>query len=291
MKLYNILSPVLAVLVLLSGTAQAQYNKPPIPEEQVATGQPEIIREIGIDQKLDNQVPMDVEFTDEYGNTVTLADYAGERPIILSLVYYGCPMLCGQVLNGLTGSLRMLKDVPMLPGKDFEVVALSFDPSEGPELAMQKKTNYVKELGVEGAEEHWHWLTGEEENIRKVTDAVGFRYAWDEKLEQFAHASAIFILTPDGKVSRYFFGIEYSPKDMRLGLSEASAGKIGGPVAKLLLYCFQYDPTQGRYSMAILNLVKIGGLITILALGSFMFLMLRREFKTDKTDNKQVKGS
>lgn len=288
MKLYNILSPVLAVLIISSGTAQAQYNKPPIPEEQVATGQPEIIREIGIDQKLDNQVPMDVEFTDEYGKTVTLADYAGDRPIILSLVYYGCPMLCGQVLNGLTGSLRMLKDVPMLPGKDYEVVVLSFDPTEEPELALAKKTNYVKELGVEGANEHWHWLTGEEENIRKVTDAVGFRYAWDDKLEQYAHASAIFILTPDGKVSRYFFGIEYSPKDMRLGLSEASAGKIGGPVAKLLLYCFQYDPTQGRYSMAILNLVKIGGLITILALGSFMFLMLRREFKTD---NKQVKGS
>ena len=179
----------------------------------------------------------------------------------------------------------MLKDVPMLPGKDFEVVTLSFDPSETPDLALKKKKNYIKDYDQAGAEEHWHWLTGKEENIKKVTDAVGFRYAWDEKQQQFAHASVIFILTPGGKVSRYFFGIEYSPKDMRLGLTEASDGKIGGPVEKILLYCFHYDATLGKYSAYVLGLIKVGGVLTLLALGSFMFIMLRRDSKPAKPEN------
>lgn len=281
MMLYKNLSTALVVSILLAGgTAQAQYRPPAAPAgERQSTEQPGILREIGIDQKLDNQVPMDVEFTDEHGNKVTLADYGGERPIVLSLVYYGCPSLCGQVLQGLTRSLKMLKDVPMLPGQHFEVVTLSFDPSEGPELAMEKKKTFVKEFNQPGAEDHWHWLTGSEENIKKVADAVGFRYAWDEKQEEYAHASAIFLLTPDGKVSRYFFGIEYSPKDMRLGLAEASSGKIGGPVEKVLLWCFHYDPTLGKYSMMVMRLVQVGGILTLLGLGTFMFLMLRKDFK------------
>lgn len=276
----------MALSLLLCSPSQAQYRPPPNPGERESTEQPKIFREIGVDQKLDNQVPMDLEFTDEHGKKVTLGDYAGERPIILNLVYYGCPMLCGQVLNGLTRSLKMLKDVPMLPGKDFEIVTLSFDPREKPDLALDKKNTYVKEYDQPGAAEHWHWLTGNEENIRKVTDAVGFRYAWDEKQQQFAHASVVFLLTPDGKVSRYFFGIEYSPKDLRLGLTEASDGKIGGPVEKILLLCYHYDATLGKYSMLVMRLIQVGGLITLFGISSFMFIMLRRDYRVGhKTNN------
>lgn len=290
MMLYKSLSAALAISIFaMGGPAQGQYRPPPAPSERQSTEQPQVLKEIGIDQKLDNQVPLDVEFKDEHGKTVTLADYAGDKPIVLSLVYYGCPMLCGQVLNGLTRSLKMLKDVPMLPGKDFEVVTFSFDPEETPELALEKKTNYVKEFNQPGAEKHWHWLTGSEENIKKVADAVGFRYTWDEKQQQYAHASAVFILTPDGKVSRYFFGIEYSPKDMRLGLTEASNGKIGGPVEKVLLFCFHYDPTVGKYSMMVMRLIQVGGIITLLGLGTFMFFMLRRDYKT--THNAETTNS
>lgn len=274
----------LAVVIGLATPLEAQYQPPPAPTVRQAAAQPTILKEIGIDQKLDNQVPLDLEFKDEHGNTVTLGDYTGDRPIVLSLVYYGCPMLCGQVLNGLTRSLKMLQDVPMVPGKDFEVVTLSFDPEEKPPLALEKKKNFVAQLDQAGAEKHWHWLTGSEENIKKVTDAVGFRYAWDEKQQQYAHASAIFLLTPDGKVSRYFFGIEYSPKDMRLGLTEASNGKIGGPVENILLYCYHYDATLGKYSMMVMRLIQVGGLLTLLALGSFMFVMLRRDFKAKKPE-------
>lgn len=279
MMLYKKVSPLVALMLVLVGMSQAQYQPPPNPGERQATKAPGILKEIGVDQKLDNQVPMDLEFTDEHGKKVTLGDYAGERPIVLSLVYYGCPMLCGQVLNGLTRSLKMLKDVPMVAGKDFEVVTLSFDPREKPKLALEKKKNYLKDYDQPGAAEHWHWLTGEEENIKKLTDAVGFRYAWDEKQEQFAHASVIFLLTPEGKVSRYFFGIEYSPKDMRLGLTEASDGRIGGPVEKILLLCYHYDATLGKYSMLVMRLIQVGGVITLLVLGSFMFIMLRREHR------------
>ncbi len=280
MMLYKKVFPVMAAMLVMIAPLQAQYRPPAMEGERQSPEPPGILKEIGVDQKLDNQVPLDVEFTDEHGKKVTLQDYAGERPIVLSLVYYGCPKLCGEVLNGLTRSLRMLKDIPMVPGKDFEVVTLSFDPTETPELAMEKKKNYIKEYEQPGAEDHWHWLTGKEENIRKVTDAVGFRYAWDEKQEQYAHASAIFLLTPDGKVSRYFFGIAYSPKDMRLGLTEASNGKIGGPVEKIMLLCYHYDATLGKYSVLVMRLIQVGGLITLLALGSFMFVMLRRDSRT-----------
>jgi len=287
MKLLKLVSPVVAALMLVVAPSQGQYRPPAFPDgERQNTEVPGILKEIGVDQRLDNQVPMDVEFIDETGKKVTLKEYsASGRPIILSLIYYGCPMLCGQVLNGLTRSLKMLKDVPMVPGKDFEVVTLSFDPSETASLAMEKKKNYIKDYDQPGAQEHWHWLTGEEENIRKITDAVGFRYAWDERQQQFAHASAIFLLTPDGKVSRYFFGIEYSPKDMRLGLTEASGGKIGGPVEKIMLLCYHYDATLGKYSMLVMRLIQIGGIITLLGLGTFMFFMLKRDYKAEPQAN------
>lgn len=279
--LFHKVALVVMSLVLLATPIPAAYDAPPSPGgERQGNQLPGILREIGIDQRLDNQVPMDVEFTDENGKKVTLADYSqAGRPIVLNLVYYGCPMLCGQVLNGLTRSLKMLKDVPMIPGKDFEVVTLSFDSRETASLAMEKKLNYIKEYDQPGASEHWHWLTGAKDNIQKITDAVGFRFAWDEKQQQFAHASAIFLLTPEGKVSRYFFGIEYSPKDMRMGLTEASGGNIGGPVEKIMLLCYHYDATLGKYSVLVLRLIQVGGILTLLALGSFMFFMFRRDYK------------
>lgn len=287
MKSFVKVLPYVAVLVVLVSSAQAQYRPPANPGgERQNPEAPGILKEIGVDQKLDNQVPMDVTFRDEYNKEVTLSDYAStQRPIILNLVYFECPMLCNQVLNGLTRSLKMLKDVPMVPGKDFEVVTISFDPRETATLAMEKKKNYVKDYDQAGADKHWHWLTGTEENIKRITDAVGFRYTWDEKQEQYAHASAIFLLTPDGKVSRYFFGIEYSPKDMRMGLTEASGGKIGGPVEKIMLLCYHYDATLGKYSAMVMRMMQIGGIITLLAVGTFMFIMLRRDYKAKPKTN------
>jgi len=268
-----------------SGFATVGYN-PPLLTEKAPSVKPAITKDIRIDQKLDSQVPLDVPFLDENGSTVTLGDYAGKKPIILNLVYFGCPMLCGQVLNGLTQSLKMLKSVPMVPGDDFEVVTISFDPRETPELAKKKKASFIKELGQPGAEKHWHWLTGKEKNIRAVTDAVGFHYVWDEKFQQYVHATGIFILTPKGRVSRYFFGATYSPKDMRLGLSEASGGKIGGPAERLLLLCFHYDPTQGKYSVMVFRLIQIGGLLILAALVSFVALMLRSDSKSARRKKK-----
>lgn len=275
MKLKNTI--FLLGILSLALPAMGQYRPPELKGERQLQEPPEILRNVRIDQKLDNQVPLSVPFVDENGKTVTFKDYTDKgRPIILSLVYYGCPSLCGQILNGLTSSLRML---PMEPGKDFEVVTLSFDPTETPELAAEKKANYLKVYRKPEAAGHWHWLTGEEENIKKITNAVGFHYEWDEKSKEYAHASAVFLLTPDGKVSRYFFGAEYSPKDMRLGLTEASDGKIGGPVEKFMLLCYHYDATLGKYSATVMTLIKIGGIITLLSLGAFMFFMFRQDMK------------
>lgn len=277
----------ISLLLLVPSRGSAQYRPPEYPSERPNTEQPEILKEVRIDQKLDNQVPLDVEFRNENNEKVTLADYAGDRPIILNLVYFECPMLCNQILNGLTRSLRMLKEVPMVPGKDFEIVTISFDPRETPELAAEKKKNYLEQYDQPGAEDHWHWLTGDEENIKKITDAVGFHYTWDDKIEEYAHASAIFILTPDGKVSRYFFGIQYDTKTMRLGLTEASGGKIGGPVEKLMLFCYHYDPTTGKYGLLVQRMIKIGGIIILIALGTFMFFM----FRQDRNNAKDVKNT
>jgi protein SCO1/2 len=235
---------------------------------------PAPLRRVGIDQRLNNQVPLDLVFTDENGQAVRLGQYFGQKPVILSLVYYDCPMLCTQVLNGLTGSLKALKfDV----GREFEVVTVSFDPRERPELARQKKDGYMARYGREGAGAGWHFLTGSEASITALTEAVGFRFAWDEETKQFAHASGIMILTPEGKVSRYFYGIEYAPKDVRLGLVEASNNKIGTPVDQILLYCFHYDPQTGKYGFVIMNAIRILGFATFFGLALLIFVLKRRE--------------
>jgi protein SCO1/2 len=232
---------------------------------------------VSIEQKLNAQVPLDLSFRDEFGQTVKLSDYfVPGRPVILALVYYDCPMLCTEVLNGLATSLRILK---FDPGKEYEVLSVSFDPKEKPELALAKKTAYLRRLGRSGAQNGWHFLTGDEPSIKALTEAVGFHYAWDPRMQQYAHATSIEILTPQGKIAQYYYGIEYSPKDLRLGLVEASQNKIGTVVDQLLLFCYHYDPRTGRYGAIVTRILRIAGAATILILGSFLLLMFRRERK------------
>ncbi len=243
----------------------------------VCSGQPldlKMLDRIGIDQNLDEQIPLDLSFFDAEGNEVTLGDYLGERPALLTLVYYECPMLCTQVLNGLTRSQRVLSfDV----GKEFDIITVSIDPGETPALAAAKKSEYVKRYGRVSAQHGWHFLTGRQEQIDRLTEAVGFRYQYDPETDLYIHASGIMLLTPEGKLARYFYGIKYAPKDVRLGLVEASQGKIGSAVDQLLLLCYQYDPATGKYGLVIMNSVRIAGGLTVVAMASFIVLMLRRE--------------
>ncbi len=233
-----------------------------------------ILQRVGIDQKLNNQVPLDLTFRDESGRSVPLRSFFGQHPVILTLVYYQCPMLCTQVLNGLVSSMLPLK---LDPGKDFEIVTVSFDPSETPQMAAEKKALYVRRYGRPGAAKAWHFLTGDQANIKALAGAVGFRYEYDPKIKQFAHVSAITLLTPDGRVSRYYYGIEYTPRDLRLGLVESSKGQIGNVVDQVILYCYHYDPTTGKYGAVVINMLRLGAILTMLILGSFMVIMFRRD--------------
>ena len=258
----RILWSALALLFMSCATAPAQPALPPS------------LRGVGFDQRLDEQVPLDLAFRDEAGRSVRLGDYFGERPVILVLAWFRCPMLCTEVLNGL---VRALLDIPLSPGKDFTILTVSFDPRETPELAAAKKQTYIERLGRPGAEEGWHFLTGDEEPIRRLTAAVGFRYRYDERNDQYAHASGILVLTPAGKVSRYFYDIRYSPRDLRLGLVEASANRIGSAVDQVLLFCFHYDPAEGKYGLAIMNFIRLGGVLTLLAIGTLVAFLWRQE--------------
>jgi protein SCO1/2 len=238
------------------------------------SGSPPILQRVDFEQRLGTQVPLDLPFRDETGRTVRLGDYFQGKPVVLTLSYYECPMLCTLVLNGLTSALRALRfDL----GKEFVAINVSFNPRETPELAAAKKATYLKEYRRPGSEAGWHFLTGDEESIRRLTEAVGFQYAWDERNQQYAHATGLVVLTPGGQIARYFYGVEFSPRDLRFALIEAAQGKIGSPVDKLLLYCFHYDPSTGRYSALALNSIRIGGVLTVAALISFIVVMLRRE--------------
>jgi protein SCO1 len=242
---------------------------------QPAGARPPVLQDIGIDQLLNNQVPLDLEFRDETGRTVKLAEYFKDKPVVLSLVYYNCPRLCTQVLNGLLGALKTL---PMTPGNEFINLTVSFDPRETPELAAAKKAEYLTRYKRPGSEAGWHFLTGDEAAIKALTKAVGFRYIWDPVTKQYGHASGIMILTPQGKLSRYFYGIEYAPRDLRFGVIDASAGKVGSLADQLILYCYMYDPERGTYSLIVMRLLRVFGgftLVTLLAL----FLYLRRKEK------------
>jgi protein SCO1/2 len=237
-------------------------------------GLPKTLDNVGVDQKLNEQLPLDLVFRDETGREVRLGEYFNHgRPVILSFVYYECPMLCNQVLNGLAGSLKTLSfDI----GKEYDVVTVSFDARETPQLAAAKKESYMARYNRAGAANGWHFLTGDQKSIDALTQAAGFRYAWDEKSNQFAHASAIMMTTPEGKLARYFYGIEYAPKELRLSIVEASANKIGSPVDQLLLYCYHYDPSSGKYGLAIMNIVRLAGAITVVGIVLLLFLLNRQ---------------
>lgn len=235
---------------------------------------PELLRDVGIDQKLNDSIPLGLTFREENGRAVKLSEFFGQKPVVLALVYYNCPMLCTQVLNALD---RSLKNVPMNIGEDFTVLTVSIDPSETPKLASAKRDLYAGIYGRPGAAEGWHFLTGEESQIHQLARAVGFRYAYDTDSKQFAHASAVMVLTPEGKISRYFYGIQYPARDMRLGLVEASQGKIGSAVDQVLLFCYHYDPVSGRYGLMISRVIKAGGLLTVLAIGILVLVLSRRE--------------
>jgi protein SCO1/2 len=235
---------------------------------------PAILNDVRIDQKLNVQVPLDLRFRDERGRDVRLGDYFGKRPMVLALVYYRCPMLCTMVLNDLT---RDLNSVTLTAGKDFDVLAVSFDPSETPDLAAVKKATYLSRYRKPDADDGWHFLTGSQESITKLTDAVGFHYVWDPQYQVFAHASGIIVLTPEGKTARYFFGIDYEPVDLRLSLVEATGGRIAEPTDQVLLYCFHYDPRTGKYGLLISRVIQLSGMLMVLVLGSSVGLMLRRE--------------
>jgi protein SCO1/2 len=259
---------IAALLALLPTLAAAQLGPPPPPP---AT--PGVLQEIGFDQRLGESVPLDLAFTDETGKSVRLSDYFGKKPVVLSLVYYKCPMLCTISLNGLAGALEVLSFVP---GQEFEVVTVSFDPTESPTLAAAKKRAYMARYKRPEAHAGWHFLTGPKESVEALTRAVGFRYVWDEATKQFAHPAGLLVLTPEGKISHYLFGVEYAPKDLRLALVDAAGGKIGNLADQVLLYCYQYDPMTGRYSASILNLLRVLGALTVLALGTFIVTASRK---------------
>jgi protein SCO1/2 len=244
---------------------------PPRATSDVAPG---MFQKIKFDQNLDAQLPLDVPLRDERGQAVRLGDFFGPRPVIVNLVYYQCPMLCNEVLNSL---LRSLNALTFDAGKEFEVVTLSIDPSETPELAARKKAAYLARYGRQGADQGWHFLTGDEASIRRIARVVGFHYVYDEKSRQFAHPAGIAIATPQGKIARYFFGITYPARDLKLGLVEAAARKIGSPMDQVLLMCFHYDPRTGKYNVAIMAVTRLLGCLTLAGLGTYMLVMFRRD--------------
>jgi protein SCO1/2 len=240
-----------------------------------ASQRPAGLKFVGIEQHLNADVPVDLEFRDETGRTVKLADYFGHgRPVILNLGYYQCPMLCSELLQGLVGSMKALT---FNLGQDFDVVTVSFDPSETPEMAAAKKRDIMKRYGRANSDRGWHFLTGQADQINALTRSVGYQYQFDPKTEQYAHAAAIVMLTPDHHVSGYFYGVEFAPKDLRLGLVQASQNEIGNLGDQVLLYCYHYDPRTGKYGAIISNILKLAGLATMLILGTFMFVMFRRD--------------
>jgi len=249
-------------------------------DRQLATAAsilPPGLRDVSLEQRLNQQVPLSLAFRDDSGRQMPLSSYFGAKPVILVLVYYQCPMLCTQILNGLVISLRGMS---LQSGRDFEVVAVSIDPTETSELAARKKAEYLRRYAKSST--GWHFLTGAEPQIKELAQAVGFRYAYDPRTKQYAHASAIMVLTPAGRLSKYFYGIEYAPRDLRLGLVEASENKIGSPVDQILLYCYHYDPSTGKYTAIVMNIVRLAGVVTLLVFGSLLVWMWRRDLRRSR---------
>jgi len=280
---------LLLAVASFSGTTAAQknehYNSPLYspryyePSAGVSNGLPEQLQKVGIQQRLGEQLPLEAKFKNEDGREIALGDlFKSGRPVILALVYYECPMLCNQVLNGLSGSM---KGISLDPGKDYDIVAISFDARENdkPGLAANKRASYIDRFGRKGTENGWHFLTGDQASIDAVTKAVGFKYEWDDKSNQFAHASGIMITTPEGKLSHYFYGIDYAPKDVKFGLIEAADKKIGGVSDQLLLYCYHYDPATGKYGFAILNVMRLVSIAMLIGMAATGFVFWRRNKK------------
>ena len=276
-----LLLPAACAWFLLTAFAQIPQGNSPLYsskpyEPRAPSGLPKALNDVRIEQKLDAQLPLDLVLRNENGEQVKLGDYFGQKPVVLALVYYQCPMLCNQMLNGMVTSFRVMS---FTPGNEFEVVTISFDPHETPTLAAAKKKTYVDYLPEKkraSASTGWHFLTADETSIARITDAVGFRYRFDDATNQFAHASAIYVATPQGKLARYFYGIEYPPRDLRLGLIEAADNKIGSPVDQLLLYCYHYDPATGKYGAKVMRLMQVGGVITVIGIVGLLFALRRR---------------
>jgi protein SCO1 len=273
-KIRNVLA-ALALAACASVSAWSQAAPKLQPGDSVPNVKPSILDQVGLDQRLNQQVPLDLAFNDESGQAIQLQQYFGQKPVLLMLVYYQCPMLCTQVLNGFTGAMNGI--VRFNIGREFNVVTVSIDPRDKPEDAATAKKRYLQRYRRAGAAEGWHFLTGKKDQIDALAQAVGFRYAWDPEIQQYAHVSGIMLLTPQGRVAQYYYGIEYAPRDIQLGLIEASKGKIGSVVDQVLLYCYHYDPRQGKYGAAIFNVLRLSALATVLALGGFMLIMFRRD--------------
>jgi protein SCO1/2 len=273
-----LLLPSLATALLLAG-AVSVYAQPDAPGLRPAPGPPAnqtppALQQVRFDQRLDAKLPLDARFRDESGRDVALGEFFGKKPVVLAFVYYECPMLCTQILNGLVSGLGVLEQTA---GKEFDVVAISFDARETAVMAAAKKAVYLDTYKRPGAEQGWHFLTGDEANIRRVTDAAGFQFSWDEATQQFAHASGVIVVTPDGRLGRYLFGIEYPPRDLKFALMESSEGRIGSVVDQVLLYCYHYEPATGTYSLVAMNAVRLGGALTVALLLGFVGMSLRRD--------------
>lgn len=262
-----------ALAIIFPSSAAAQELGGPVPVQNIGV-RPSLLKNVGLDQKLNAQIPLDLTFTDENGNTVRLGQYFGSKPVILTLVYYTCPMLCTRILNDLDESL---KQVPLNMGQDFNVVTVSIDPNDTTVIADSKHQLYTGIYGRSSGVNGWHFLTGKQPEIKALAAAVGFRYTYDPESKQFAHASGIMIATPQGKLSRYFYGITFRPIDLRLALDQASSGKIGSPVDALLLFCCEYNPATGKYGVIISHVIQLAGGVTLLLLGGLLFVLFRRE--------------
>jgi protein SCO1 len=281
----SIFIPRFSVVAIVSLLSSILVAVPAAAHHTEAHQPPGVLREVAFDQRLNAHVPLDLPFRDEAGNVVQFGDYLGEKPLILTLSYYHCPMLCPLVLDGL---LRTLRALAFTVGDQFNVVTVSFDPGEPPALAATKKVHYARGYGRDGAGAGWHFLTGEAAAIEQLTQAVGFRYAYDTARDQYAHAAGIVILTPRGRIARYFYGLEFSPRDVRLALVEAATNTIGSPVDQLLLYCYQYDPATGGYTLVVRRVLQLAGVATVLGLGGFMAVMFHRDRRKHEPEDRKI---
>jgi protein SCO1/2 len=268
------------ILALLLGAGAAGAQAVPSGMGPAAANMPSVLKNVGFEPQLNAHLPLNLAFRDEAGRHVQLGEYFVQKPVLLALVYYGCPMLCNQTEQGVVGALRMLS---FNPGRDYQVVFVSFDPRESPDMAAQKKESAMTHFRRPETASGWHFLTGSKESIDALTQGANFRYSFDQKSNLFAHASGILLLTPDGRISRYFYGVEFPARDIRLGLVDASAGRIGTPIDRALLFCYQYDPTSARYSASILKIIRLGGVLTMLALVAGILIFRRRDVGAART--------